>query len=78
MGLSFTHNTHRIMETTLSKVEKVLINVIEKAANAFITIMAVIFSLLAIVTICTGLDFVNLFGFVGFAGAAWFAWSIRR
>lgn len=66
------------METTLTKIEKAVINAIDKAANAFITVMAVIFAILGIVTICTGLDIVNLFGCVGFTGAAWFLWSTRR
>ena len=62
----------------MSKAEKVLIKVIEKAADIFITGMAVIFSLLAVIIFLSGLDIVNIFGTIGAAGAAWFAWSIRR
>lgn len=66
------------METTLTKIEKAVINVLDKAAYVFLTIMAVIFSLVGIITICTGFDIVNLFGFVGFMGAAYVCWNMRR
>lgn len=66
------------METTLTKFEKAVINAIDKAANVFITVMAVIFALVGIAVICTGLDFVNLWGFAAFMAAAWFLWSARR
>ena len=64
--------------TTLTRIEKAVIKVLDKAAYVFLTAMAVIFALVAICTICTGLNIVNLFGFVGLAGAAYVCWNMRR
>lgn len=66
------------MDTTLARIEKAAIKVLDKAAYVFLTAMAVIFALVAICTICTGLDIVNLFGFVGLAGASYVCWNMRR
>lgn len=79
MGLSFTHTTHKAMDTTtLARIEKAVIKVLDKAAYVFLTAMSVIFALVAIFTICTGLELVNLFGFVGLAGASYVCWNMRK
>ena len=78
MGLSFTHTTHKAMDTTLARIEKAVIKVLDKAAYVFLTAMAVIFALVAICTICTGLGIVNLFGCAGLAGASYVCWNMRR
>ena len=44
--------------TTLTRIEKAVIKVLDKAAYVFLTAMAVIFALVAICSICTGLDIV--------------------
>ena len=49
------------MEKTLTRIEKVAVKVLEKAAQIFLTAMAVIFAVVAICTICTGLGIGNLF-----------------
>lgn len=77
-GIKFHTQTHKAMDTTLARIEKAVIKVLDKAAYVFLTAMAVIFALVAICTICTGLDIVNLFGFVGLAGAAYVCWNMRR
>ena len=62
----------------MKKFEKVIYDTIDKLANVFVTVMAVIFALMGICIICTGIDFVNLWGFVSAMGGAWFLWSARR
>ena len=64
--------------TTLTRIEKAVTKVLDKAANVFLTAMAVIFALVAICTICTGLGIVNLFGCAGLAGASYVCWNMRR
>lgn len=66
------------METTLTRIEKVAVKVLDKAAYVFLTAMAVIFAVVAICTICTGLGIVNLFGCAGLAGASYVCWNMRR
>lgn len=66
------------METTLTRIEKVAVKVLDKAAQIFLTAMAVIFAVVAICTICTGLGIVNRFGCAGLAGASYVCWNMRR
>ena len=46
------------MERSLTKFEKVLLKVLDKAAYLFLTTMAILMGATAIFTICSGLDFV--------------------
>ena len=77
-GIKFHTQTHKAMETTLTRIEKVAVKVLDKAAQIFLTAMAVIFAVVAICTICTGLGIVNLFGCAGLAGASYVCWNMRR
>lgn len=79
-GIKFHTLTHRIMdmERSLTKFEKVLLKVLDKAAYLFLTTMAILMGATAIFTICSGLDFVNIFGFVGLMGAAAGCWEFRK
>ena len=77
-GIKFHTQTHKAMYTTLARIEKAVIKVLDKAAYVFLTAMSVIFALVAICTICTGLGIVNLFGCAGLAGASYVCWNMRR
>ena len=77
-GIKFHTQTHKAMYTTLARIEKAVIKVLDKAAYLFLTTMAILMGATAIFTICSGLDFVNIFGFVGLMGAAAGCWEFRK
>lgn len=62
----------------LTKIEKAIIKVIDKAAYVFLTAMAVMFLIIGLAAICTGFDIVRIFGFIASLFCASACWNFRK
>lgn len=65
-----------------TKIQEAILNLLDWAAVAFITLMAMFFTLgaltIAIFALINGVELMDFVGVVGCLGAAYFCWSIWR
>lgn len=66
----------------LTKIENAVVNLLEWAGIAFITLAAVLFTLggltVGFFALINGFEFMDLLGMAGCFAAAWFCWNIWR